>query len=42
MRGKPNRFIHEETSDLLENLLLMLKEKGEKETFCYIKELKEY
>ncbi len=42
MRGKPNRFIHEETSDLLEKLLLMLKEKGEKETFSFIKNLKEY
>lgn len=42
MRGKPNRFIHNDTSDLLENFLLMLKEKGEDETFRYIKNLKEY
>jgi hypothetical protein len=42
MRGKPNRFIHEDTSDLLEKLLFMLKEKGEKATFGYIKNLKKY
>lgn len=42
LRGKPNRFIHEETSELLENLLLMLKDKGEKETFAYIRKLKTY
>ncbi len=37
MRGKANRFIHERTSDKLEELLVMLKDKGEKETFKYIK-----
>ena len=37
MRGKANRFIHEKTSDKLEELLNMLAEKGEKETFRYIK-----
>lgn len=37
MRGKPNRFIHKVTSDTLENLLIMLKNKGEKYTFNYIK-----
>ena len=42
IRGKAKRVIHKETSDLLENLLLMLKEKGEKETFKYIRNLKEY
>ena len=36
-RGKPNRFIHPETSDLLESWLLLLREKGEKETFKHIK-----
>ncbi|MEE0946156.1 MAG: DUF5662 family protein [Acutalibacteraceae bacterium] len=37
LRGKPNRFIHPETSDFLEMLLVMLSEKGEKETFTYLK-----
>ena len=37
MRGKDRRSIHPETSDLLEGLLRMLSEKGEKETFRYIK-----
>ncbi len=36
MRAKGRRFIHPETSDLLENLLVMLNEKGEDETFRYI------
>ena len=40
MRGKDRRSIHPETSDLLESLLRMLSEKGEKETFRYIKKLK--
>jgi len=39
-RGKARRIIHPETSDLLESWLLMLKEKGESETFQYIKKLK--
>ena len=38
--GKGRRMIHEKTSDLLESWLVMLKEKGEKETFTYIKKLK--
>lgn len=42
LRGKEKRVIHKETSDLIENLLVMLKEKGEKETFKYIRNLKEY
>ncbi len=37
LRGKQNRFIHQSTSDKLEELLIMLSEKGEKETFKYIK-----
>ena len=37
MRGKDRRSIHPETSDLLESFLRMLAEKGEKETFRYIK-----
>lgn len=40
MRGKDRRMIHPETSDLLESWLRMLEEKGEKETFLYIKHLK--
>lgn len=42
IRGKAIRVIHKETSDLLESLLVMLKEKGEKETFEYIRKLKKY
>lgn len=37
MGGKGRRVIHPETSDLLEQLLTMLAEKGEKETFAYLK-----
>ncbi len=37
-RGKSTRQIHPETSDELEELLIMLAEKGENETFKYIKE----
>ncbi len=36
-RGRDARIIHTETSDLLESLLVMLSEKGEKATFEYIK-----
>jgi len=36
-RGKKTRFIHKDTSDELELLLKMLEEKGEKETFRFIK-----
>ena len=39
MGGKGRRVIHQETSDLLESLLVMLSEKGEDETFAYIKKL---
>ncbi len=37
MSGKPNRMIHQATSDAIESLLVMLSEKGEKYTFDYIK-----
>lgn len=37
LKAKANRIIHPETSDFLESLLVMLVEKGEKETFQYIK-----
>lgn len=40
--GKVRRAIHPETSDLLESWLIMLKEKGEKETFSHIKSVKKY
>ncbi len=42
LRAKGKRFINQETSDLIESLLVMLKDKGEKETFRYIRQLKEY
>ena len=42
LSGKENRFIDSETSDLLEEWLVMLKEKGEKETFSHIKKVKNY
>lgn len=35
--GRGNRFINPHTSDLLEKLLVMLKEQGEEKTFNYIK-----
>ncbi|MBE6888817.1 MAG: catalase [Ruminococcaceae bacterium] len=37
LRAKGRRAIHHETSDFLESLLVMLAEKGEKDTFDYIK-----
>ena len=40
MKSKGVRFIHPETSDYLEMLLVMLKEKGEEETFRYIRKTK--
>ncbi len=40
--GRSNRLIHEETSDILEKLLIMLRDKGEEATFSYIKNLKDY
>lgn len=40
MNGKGRRIIHSETSDFLEKLLVMLSEKGEKETFKYIKSIR--
>lgn len=39
LRSKGRRVIHPETSDLIESLLVMLSEKGEEETFAYLKEL---
>ena len=37
--GKANRAIHEETSDMLEKLLVMLKDEGEEKTFAYLRAL---
>lgn len=37
LRAKGRRVIHPETSDFLEELLVMLAEKGEKDTFYYVK-----
>lgn len=37
LRGKEKRFIHPETSDLIEGWLTMLKEKGEAETLRHIR-----
>ncbi len=37
LKRKGTRFIHQTTSDQIESLLLMLAEKGENETFKYIK-----
>jgi hypothetical protein len=39
LKAKSRRIINENTSNLLESWLLMLQEKGEKETFSYIKGL---
>ena len=39
LNGKARRKIHPETSDLIEKLLRMLAEHGEKETFAYAKKL---
>ena len=39
VNGKSRRMIHPETSELLESLLVMLSQKGEKATFKYIKSL---
>lgn len=38
-RGRDHRIINEKTSALLEELLVMLSEKGEDETFAYLKAL---
>lgn len=42
LNGKQNRFINEETSDLLEKWLITLAERGEEEAFKEIKNTKEY
>jgi len=40
LKSKATRVIHPETSDLLESWLTMLAEKGEKETFAYLRRLR--
>lgn len=40
LRAKPHRVIHPATSDLLEGWLRMLAEKGETETFSYLRALR--
>lgn len=39
LSAKSRRVIHPETSELLESLLTMLAEKGEEETFAYLRDL---
>lgn len=41
-KGRSHRLINEETADLLEKLLTMLKEEGEDKTFQFIRSLKDY
>ncbi len=41
-RGKDRRKINQQTSDLIEGWLIMLRDHGEKETFRHIKSVKEY
>lgn len=40
MRSKSRRVIHPKTSDLIESLLVMLKEQGEEKTFAHIRSMK--
>lgn len=40
--GKSKRIIHKDTSDLIEKLLLMLRDEGEEATFNFIRNLEEY
>lgn len=42
MKAKKTRVIHPETSELIEKLLTMLKNKGERRTFAYIRRLNKY
>lgn len=42
LKAKGKRLIHKETSDFLERLLIMLRDKGEKKTFAYIRRLSKY
>jgi len=40
LKAKKNRVIHQETSDFLEKLLIMLSEQGEEKTFAYIRSIR--
>ena len=42
LKGSAKKAMHPETAELLEKLLTMLADKGEKETFKYIKNLNNY
>lgn len=42
LRSKGKRMIHPETSDLLENLLIMLRDDGEEKTFEYLRKTNRY
>lgn len=42
LMGKGKRIINRETSEILEEWLKMLAERGEDETFAYIRNMKEY
>ena len=39
INGKDHRVIHPETSDMLEKLLIMLRDEGEEKTFAYLRQL---
>ncbi len=41
-RGNARLYLHPETAALLEKCLIMLRDKGEKETFRFVKQLKTY
>ena len=38
-RGRADRFIHPETSDFLEKLLIMVRDEGEERTFKYLRKI---
>ena len=42
LKGNAKAKMHPKTAELLENWLIMLKEKGEKETFAHIKAIKNH
>ena len=42
IRGNAKKYMHPETADLLEKLLIMLRDDGEKQTFRFLRNLKNY
>ena len=40
--ARPRIIMHPETADMLEKMLVMLRDKGEKETFAYLRKLTDY